>query len=66
MRGLRAFEQLLGAGVLHVQGGFQAVDDRQQALGKGFDGELAHLGDFFVGTPTGVLCLGLGAHRLID
>ena len=42
-------------------GRFQAVDDRQHGFGKGFDGELAGLGDVFVRTAADVLGLGLGA-----
>ena len=34
---------------------------RQQALGKGLDGELARLGHLFLGAAAGVLGLGLGA-----
>ena len=36
---------------------------RQQALGEALDGELARLGDLFLGAAAGVLGLGLGAQE---
>jgi hypothetical protein len=45
-RGLSAFADLLGRGVLDDQTGFQTVGNRQQALGKTLNREFAGLGDF--------------------
>ncbi len=39
----------------------RAVPDGQQAVGEAFDGELAGLGDFFLGAAADVFALGLGA-----
>ena len=61
-RGVHAFEQLLRRGARAcAMRGLQAVLHRQQAVGEGFDRELARLGDLFLGAAAGVLGLGLGA-----
>jgi hypothetical protein len=63
--GLGAFADLLERGLLDGQAGFQAVDHRQHVLGEAFDGELAGLGDLFLGAAAGVFGLGLGTQVLV-
>lgn len=57
----QGFDGLVGLG----QGGLQAVLDRHEALGKGFDPEFARLGNVFLGTAANILGFGHGAQRLL-
>src|SRR5690606_5150585 len=46
-------------------GGFQAVPDRDEALGERFDAELAGLGHVILSAATHVFGFGMGAQQLV-
>ena len=58
--GLCAFADLLNAGVLDEQTGFQAVSNWKQALGKSLNGKSARLRDLVFGPATRIFGFGLG------